>query len=81
MVACNRQQRNVASSFYSFGYIALMFGAVSGNPARDNLSAFSYKITESTRILVVYGYLFVGAETANLATLKRPLFPRPGWAL
>jgi hypothetical protein len=75
MRAGNRQQGNVSGPLDGLGYLPLMFGAVAGDPARNNFSPFADEITEGAGIFVIYAYLFVGAEAAYLPALKRPLFP------
>jgi hypothetical protein len=72
----DRQQGYVPGSLYGLGYLPLMFGAVSGNPARDDLAALADEIAEGAGVLVIDGYLLIGAETAHLAALEWSLFPR-----
>ena len=73
----DRQQGDVPGALYSLGYLPLMLGAVSGNPARDNLAALADEIAEGAGILVIDVYLLIGAEAAHFPTLKGTLF---AWA-
>ena len=75
MCAGYRQQGYVSGPLDGLGYLPLMFGAIAGYPARNDFPTFTDKITESAGVLVIYGYLFIGAETANLPALERSLFP------
>jgi hypothetical protein len=79
--AGDRQQGYVSCPLDGLGDISLVLGAVTGNPAGDYLAAFSDEVAECAWILVVNGYLFVGAETAHLAPLKRSFLPWPARAL
>jgi hypothetical protein len=79
--AGDRQQCNVSCPLDGLGNLSLVLGAVSGNPAWNYLAALGYEIAKCARILVINGYLFVGAETANLTALKRSFLPWPARAL
>jgi len=75
------QQRNVSCPLDGLGNLSLVLGAVSGNPAWNNLATLRDEIAKGAWIFVVDGYLFVGAETANLTALKRSFLPWPRRAL
>lgn len=81
MGAGNRQQSYVSGSFDCLGNFSLVLGAVTGNTARYNLATLGNEVAESTRILVVNGYLLVGAETTYFSALERSLFSWPAGAL
>ena len=76
MCAGNRQQGDIPRPLYSFGNVPLMLGAISRNPARNYLAPLAYKITERPGIFVIYRYLLIGAETADLPALERALLAR-----
>jgi len=75
------QQSNVSCPLDGLGNLSLVLGAVSGYPAWNNLATLSYEIAEGAWILVIDGYLLVGAETANLTALKRSFLSWPARAL
>jgi len=75
------QQGNVSCPLDGLGNLSLVLGAVSGNPAWNYLAALSDEIAECAWIFVIDCYLLVGAETANLAALKRSFLPWPARAL
>jgi len=75
------QQGDVSCPLDSLGYLSLVLGTVSGNPAWYYLAALSDEVAECAWVFVVNGYLFIGAETANLAALKRSFLPGPARAL
>jgi len=76
-----RQQSDVTCPLDCLGNFSLVLGAVPGNPAGNNLAALGNKIAQGAWILVINGYLLIGAETANFTALKRSFLSWPCRAL
>lgn len=81
MGAGDREQGNIPGSLDGFCYLSLMLGAVAGNSAWNYLAALSDEVTKCAWILVVDGYLFIGAEAADLPALKWSFLSWPARAL
>ena len=81
MGAGYRKQSDDPCPLDCLGYLSLVLGTVSGNPAWNNLAALSNEIAQCAWILVINGYLFIGAETTNFTALKRSFLPWPCRAL
>jgi hypothetical protein len=77
----NREESNVPRPFNGLGNLTLMLGAVAGYPAWNDLAPLADEVAQSSGILIIYGYLFIGAETAYLPALKRSFFPWTGTSL
>ena len=69
MAGRERKQGDVAGPLDRFGYLALVLGAVAGNPARNDLAAFGNKVAQAPGVFIVNLGL-VDAKTATLATGK-----------
>ncbi len=67
---CGRegQNRNISRAFDRCRYRPLMFGAVAGNPAGNDLAPFGNKVSQDTRVLIIDIDFFVGAKSTNLAS-------------
>jgi len=75
------QQGDVSCPLDGLGNLSLVLGTVSGNPAWNYLATLGDEVAKCAWIFVIDGYLFVGAETANLTALKRSFLPWPARAL
>ena len=63
-----RQQSHDTSPLNSLGQLALMFGAVAGYPAGQDLAALSYILTEFGSIFIIDALGLVHAKAANATT-------------
>jgi hypothetical protein len=52
-----------------------MFGTVSGDPSRNDLSPFCNEIPKNPRILIVDIQLFIRAESTDLSSQERFFLP------
>jgi hypothetical protein len=68
------QNRNIPCPFNGNGYFSLVFGTITGDPSRDDLSSFCNEITKDPCILIVDLQLFIGAESTDLSPQERFLF-------
>lgn len=73
MACCQRQQCQIAGTFNCLGDLALVLGAVTGDPAWYDFAPLGDEVAQGAWVFVVNGCIFLGAETANLAALKRTL--------
>ena len=80
MIRGNWQQRQVAGAFNGLGNFSLVLGAVAGDAPGNNLATLGDKIAKCARLFVIDSQIFLGAETANLPTLKGALFAWATWA-
>jgi len=75
------QQGDVSCPLDCLCNLSLVLGAVPGNPAWNYLAALSDEVAECAWVFVINGYLFIGAEPANLTALKRSFLSWPARAL
>jgi hypothetical protein len=72
------QNRNIPCPLNGNGYFSLVFGTISGDPSRDDLSSFCNEITKDPCILIVDLQFFIGAESTDLSPQERFLFSISG---
>jgi hypothetical protein len=69
------KNRNIPSPFNGNGYFSLVFGTITGDPSRDDLSSFCDEITKDPCILIVDLQFFIGAESTDLSPEERFFLP------
>jgi hypothetical protein len=77
---CKRQDGNISSPFYGDSYLPLMFGTVSRNPSRNDLSSFRNEISKDPWIFIVDIQLFIRAESTDLSPQERFFLSVRSWS-
>ncbi len=70
-----RQQGDLTGPFNSGRQFPLMFGTISGNPSRDDLSPFRSKVFQQFCILIIDDHGAVGTKPADLPAGENSFFP------